>query len=56
MRGGCTPGGSWRRIACETAVTWELARRTSAPRLQEDFDDTDAGQGIGFDMLDVIDC
>ena len=43
------------RSVCEIAVTCAFAVRTSAPGLEEQFNDADAGVGVGLDMLDVVD-
>ena len=53
--GGRMPGGICRSCACSIATTCAMAVGMLALRLKENLDDRNAGQRLGFDVLDIVD-
>ena len=54
MSGGVVPGGNCRSCVWDMAVTCADRRGDIGAGLEENLDDGDAVQRLGFDVLDVI--
>ena len=55
IRGAAIPGGNWRMTFCESGRQLAHGHTNVGAGLEEDFDDRAAGDGLRFDVLDVID-